>query len=834
MPKRKSTDSAPQETGRRGSQSRPAPHDDEEEENLLAIDLHEDSDDSDAGAVSDDSDDADEEDSGDDDGVDSSGNEDGDDARGEVLVEDTRGSAAKSVLAAWGAPAPAKTTTPAEKQPSSKGKADKKKPGVGAVVSAGGRGRSNSEDSGYTSKSSTTAQPRLKPSAEDGDDSDGEGFEAAIEQREGSGSDLPWWRQHPEIEPVYDSDTTDDETTNTVGNIPLSWYDEYDHVGYDKDGKKIARGAKKDALDELLSRIDDDPNAWRTIYDALESRQVTLTPADLALIRRAMNGKFGDTAIDPYEPTVEWFTSKVETAPISAAPEPKRRWAPSKHEAKRIMKIVRAIRQGRKPPPPQVRGEENYAIWDASQTSTDPSTHPMHIPAPLLPPPTDHESYNPPPELVPTPDEVRAWQDADEEERERNFLTTRYGKMRDVPGWEGFLRERFERCLDLYLCPRVRKNKINMNPEDLLPTLPDPSTLRPFPTHIGLALETHPSLIRNASMSPTGTYLATACDDGAMRVYEVATGRMWGEWRLGGSGKSVTPVRVAAWNPNPDLDLVAVGVGGRVVVVETGTGGRKAVEETARVVETDAEDKGKKGIAEWKRIPKSGKDYAEGQRVVVDVGGTVTSVVWHRRGDYFASVGGDTTNPTLLIHQLSRRASQSPLSKSKGAIQQVAFHPNKPMLYVALQRSIRVYDLASQTLSRKLLSTSRWLSSLSIHPSGDHVLAGGYDRRVCWWDGEMGETPWKTLRSHSLAVRSVSFHPTLPLLATASDDCTVQIFHATVYTDLMRNPLLVPVRTLKGFHETKGGLGVLGVCWHPREAWCLTWGADGKAAVWTH
>ena len=33
--------------------------------------------------------------------------------------------------------------------------------------------------------------------------------------------------------------------------------------------------------------------------------------------------------------------------PLSAAPEPKRRFLPSKHEQKRIMKLVKAIKEGR-------------------------------------------------------------------------------------------------------------------------------------------------------------------------------------------------------------------------------------------------------------------------------------------------------------------------------------------------------------------------------------------------------------------------------------------------------------------------------------------------------
>ena len=48
----------------------------------------------------------------------------------------------------------------------------------------------------------------------------------------------------PEINPIYDSDDSDVETHNTIGNIPLSAYDEMPHIGYDINGKRIMRPAK--------------------------------------------------------------------------------------------------------------------------------------------------------------------------------------------------------------------------------------------------------------------------------------------------------------------------------------------------------------------------------------------------------------------------------------------------------------------------------------------------------------------------------------------------------------------------------------------------------------
>lgn len=86
-------------------------------------------------------------------------------------------------------------------------------------------------------------------------------------------------------------------------------------------------------------------------------------------------------------------------------------------------------------------------------------------------------------------------------------------------------------------------------------------------------------------------------------------------------------------------------------------------------------------------------------------------------------------------------------------------------------------------------------------------------------------------RYHNRALRSVAYHPTLPLFASASDDGTVHIFHCTVYTDLMQNPLIVPLKILRG-HKVIDGIGVLDLRWVPGKPWLVSSGADGKVRLW--
>lgn len=60
-------------------------------------------------------------------------------------------------------------------------------------------------------------------------------------------------------------------------------------------------------------------------------------------------------------------------------------------------------------------------------------------------------------------------------------MPKQHGALRLVPSYPQFIHERFERCLDLYLCPRAHKEKLSIDPKSLVPQLPKPRELRPFP-----------------------------------------------------------------------------------------------------------------------------------------------------------------------------------------------------------------------------------------------------------------------------------------------------------------------------------------------------------------
>ena len=65
---------------------------------------------------------------------------------------------------------------------------------------------------------------------------------------------------------------------NRIGRVPLHWYDEYDHVGYDASGTKVAKSKNRgDLLDAAIEGMDRAEKGAMVVYDALNDQEVELT-----------------------------------------------------------------------------------------------------------------------------------------------------------------------------------------------------------------------------------------------------------------------------------------------------------------------------------------------------------------------------------------------------------------------------------------------------------------------------------------------------------------------------------------------------------------------------
>ncbi len=86
----------------------------------------------------------------------------------------------------------------------------------------------------------------------------------------------------------------------------------------------------------------------------------------------------------------------------------------------------------------------------------------------------------------------------------------------------------------------------------------------------------------------------------------------------------------------------------------------------------------------------------QGSGVLITHKFPVRWVSWHARGDYLSSVAPTGNTQAVLVHQLSRGASQNPFRKNRGRVPAVLFHPSKPFFFVAAQNHVYVYNLAKQ------------------------------------------------------------------------------------------------------------------------------------------
>ena len=54
----------------------------------------------------------------------------------------------------------------------------------------------------------------------------------------------------------------------------------------------------------------------------------------------------------------------------------------------------------------------------------------------------------------------------------------------------------------------------------------------------------------------------------------------------------------------------------------------------------------------------------------------------------------------------------------------------------------------------KYQAGAKWISSIAMHPKGDNFILGTYDKKIIWFDMDMGgDQPYKNLKYHDKAIR---------------------------------------------------------------------------------
>lgn len=132
--------------------------------------------------------------------------------------------------------------------------------------------------------------------------------------------------------------------------------------------------------------------------------------------------------------------------PVRKFPEHKRSFLPSKDEARRVSRLVHAIKMGwlkTREEQERARAKKEpqfYMLWQTDDQAEEMRRIHKHIPAPKRHLPGHAESYNPPPEYLFDEKEMKLWNKQKNEplKRKLHFVPQKYRSLRQVPAYPRF------------------------------------------------------------------------------------------------------------------------------------------------------------------------------------------------------------------------------------------------------------------------------------------------------------------------------------------------------------------------------------------------------------
>jgi WD40 repeat protein len=279
------------------------------------------------------------------------------------------------------------------------------------------------------------------------------------------------------------------------------------------------------------------------------------------------------------------------------------------------------------------------------------------------------------------------------------------------------------------------------------------------------------------TFSPDGKLLASASRDQTVRLWDVARRQPVGEPLQGHSGS----VYSVAFSPNGEL-LASAGGDGTVL---------------------------------W--------DVARRQPLGEPLPGHSNAVTFSPDGKLLASASDDGT---VRFWDVARRQLLGePLPglprPDYAFVRSVAFSPDGKLLASTdLERTVRLWDVARrQPLGEPLQGHSNWVRSVAFSPDGKLLSSASDDGTVRLWDVARRQPLGEPLQGHSGSVYSVAFSPNGKLLASVSLDRTVRLWDVA-----RRQPLGKPLPGHSG--------PVTSVGFSPDGKLLASAGNDGTVRLW--
>ena len=633
-------------------------------------------------------------------------------------------------------------------------------------------------------------------------------------------------KQKRQPESNSSDDSSDEEVLVRTGDVPENWYDGMEHVGYDINSNKVLKNPEEDEVEKFIKKAND-KNWWREIYDSKNNSSVYLSDKDLEIINRIRQGKMANKKVgedDYFEDDLPY-----QIHPMSNQIPSKKKFGFSRNEQKTINRLVYLYKNGLMPmEKPKKTEQKIYDIWEFEDENDLSQYRPgfgYQIPKRDLP--DNEESYN-----------TKENKDG--------------GILRRIPRYDNLIEEELERCCDLFLSARTIRKKLDLKENDVLPDLPKPEELRPFPTKECMVYKGHESSIRDICCDPNGNVLISADNGNLVFFWDILTGKIITKFDL--------KEKVRKININKFLKLIVICTETHIFFILPRYLEKKYKEEILTLVkekiypkiienkntkeEEKESNKDNNNITindsfVW-HIPKS-DSKKEKQGILFYMKwtqGVIKNLVWHNKGDYFGTLSKNSQGKTqVYIHSLTKMTHQLPISHIKGNANCISFHPNKPYFIVATNSNIFVYNLQKQELSRKFISNLNTINRISIHKNGNDLIAGDKSGKVAWFQLELSSKPFKLMDYHQDKIKSVEFNNSFPLFLSCSRNGKLVVYYGKVNEEELVDPLIVPLKVLKiNTNDTesnnKGNKLFTCACFHPNQIWIFSGGEDGKIRMW--
>ena len=233
-----------------------------------------------------------------------------------------------------------------------------------------------------------------------------------------------------------------------------------------------------------------------------------------------------------------------------------------------------------------------------------------------------------------------------------------------MPLYQDLIKEHFERCLDLYMAPRLLKKKVNVaDMSKLIPELPSPSDLKPFPLQVSIDYNFHETSVRATDVHPNGLWLASGDEAGNLVIWSIKTSKIVKKYQL--ENKVVDSIK---WCPNEDYSMLVVANEDTVHLITPSLGTSEVNKATKALIEDSKKTYKIEEVAAEQKDKLCTWEFKD-QMVTLTMKNVISAVCWHPKGDYFSTLAHNIkATHQVLIHSVSKGTSQRPFSSTKGII----------------------------------------------------------------------------------------------------------------------------------------------------------------------